>query len=111
MELKFLQGAHFNALYIQYLGLNFNSVLFFSFHMRTYCLVFIFPFLSLHTKATTGQALGSYPASYKMNIGTFLGVKRLRRGVDHQPPSGEDIKERVDLYLYFPSAPSWQVPG
>ena len=31
MELKFLQGAHFNALYIQYCGLKFILVRFFFF--------------------------------------------------------------------------------
>jgi len=43
-----------------------------------------------------------------MSTGKLLGVKRPRRGVTHQVPSGEDVKERVDLNFYFPSVPSWQ---
>jgi hypothetical protein len=31
--------------------------------------------------------------------GSFPGVKRPRRGVDHPPPSSAEVKERVDLYL------------
>ena len=33
-------------------------------------------------------------------------VKRAGRGVDHPPPSSPEVKERVQLYLYFPSGPS-----
>ena len=40
---------------------------------------------------------------------SFPGVKRPRRGVDHPPPSSADVKERVGLYLYSPSGPSWPV--
>jgi len=29
--------------------------------------------------------------------GSFLGVKRPGRGVDHPPPSSADVKERVEL--------------
>ena len=37
------------------------------------------------------------PASYTMGTGSFPGVKRPGRGVDHPPPSGAEIKERVEL--------------
>jgi len=30
-------------------------------------------------------------------------------GVDHPPPSSAEVKERVALYLYSPSGPSWLV--
>jgi hypothetical protein len=40
-----------------------------------------------------------------------MGVKRLWRGVDHPPPSSARVKERVELYLCFPSGPSWHVLG
>ena len=40
---------------------------------------------------------------------SFLGVKRPGRGVDYPPPSSAEVKERVELYLYFPSGPSWPV--
>jgi hypothetical protein len=32
------------------------------------------------------------------------------RGVDY-PPSSAELKERVELYLYSPSGPSWRVLG
>ena len=39
----------------------------------------------------------------------FVGVERLRRGVNHPPPATDEVKERVELYLYSPSVPSWPV--
>ena len=42
---------------------------------------------------------------------SFLGVKRSGRGVDHPPPSSAEVKERVELYLYSPSGPSWTFLG
>ena len=39
--------------------------------------------------------------------GLFPGVKRLGRGVEHPPSSTAEVKERVELYLYSPSGPSW----
>jgi len=46
-----------------------------------------------------------HPASYKVGTGTFPGVKWLGRGVDHTPPSSAKVKDRVELYLYYPSEP------
>ena len=54
---------------------------------------------------------GAHPASYTMGTGSFLGVKRLVRGIDHPPPSRAEVKERVELYLYSPSGPSWPAVG
>jgi len=54
---------------------------------------------------------GAYPASYIRRTGSFLGVKRPGRGVDHPPPSSAEVKERVKLYLYSPYGPSRPVPG
>jgi hypothetical protein len=42
---------------------------------------------------------------------SFPAVKRPGRGVDHPPPSSARVKERVELYLYSPSGPSWPVLG
>ena len=42
---------------------------------------------------------------------SFPGVKRPGRGVDQPPPSSAEVKERVELYLYSPSGPSWHVLG
>jgi hypothetical protein len=54
---------------------------------------------------------GAHPASYTMATRSFLGVKHPGRGVDHPPPSSSDVKERVELYLYSSSGPSWPVKG
>jgi hypothetical protein len=43
--------------------------------------------------------------------GLSRGVKRPGRGVDHPLPSSAEVKERVELYLYFPSGLSWRVLG
>jgi len=53
----------------------------------------------------------AHPASYTMGTGSFLGVKRPERGVDHPPPSSAEVKETVELHLYSPSGPSWPVMG
>ena len=37
-----------------------------------------------------------------MDTGSFLGLKRRGRGVDHPPTSSADVKETVELYLYSP---------
>jgi hypothetical protein len=56
-------------------------------------------------------ALGPTQPPIQWVPGLFLGVKRPGRGVDHQPPSNAEEKERVELYLYSPSGPSWPVLG
>ena len=40
---------------------------------------------------------------------SFPGVKRPERGVDHLPHLAPRFKERVELYFYPPSKPSWPV--
>jgi DNA-binding sugar fermentation-stimulating protein len=54
---------------------------------------------------------GVHPASYTMGTGSFPGVKRPGRGVDHRHSSSARVKERVELYLYSPSGPLWPVLG
>ena len=39
------------------------------------------------------------------------GVKWPGRGVNHPPPSSAEVKERVEIYLYFPSGRPWPVLG
>jgi len=53
----------------------------------------------------------AYSAFYTMGTGSFPGVKRPGRGVDHPPAPSAEIKERVELYFYFPSGLSWPVMG
>jgi len=46
-----------------------------------------------------------HPGSYTIGTGSFPGVKRPGRGVDHPPPSSVEVKEKVQQYLYFSSGP------
>jgi hypothetical protein len=39
------------------------------------------------------------------------GAKRPRRGFNHQTTSSAEVKDRVELYFYSPSEPSWPVIG
>jgi hypothetical protein len=57
----------------------------------------------------TGPA--AHLASYTMGTGYCPEVKRPGREVDRPPPSSAEVKERVELYLYSPSGPSWSVLG
>ena len=50
---------------------------------------------------------GDHPASYTMDTGYFPEV--LEPGLDHPLPSSAEAKERVELYLYSLSGPSWPV--
>jgi hypothetical protein len=65
----------------------------------------------------------NFPYRYTLKLGTpstvlhneynvpFLGMKRPGRGSDHPLPYSIKVKERVELYLYPPSGPSWPVPA
>jgi hypothetical protein len=53
---------------------------------------------------------GPHPSSYTTGTGSFQGVKRSGRGVNHIPPCSAKVKERVELYLSL-SGPSWPVLG
>jgi len=44
-----------------------------------------------------------------MGIGAFPEVKRPGRGADHPPPPDAKVKERVYLYFFSPSGPTWPV--
>ena len=61
------------------------------------------------TPVQTGREV--HAASYTMGTGSFPGLNRPGRGVDYPPPSIAEVKERVELYLYSPSGPSWPVLG
>jgi len=49
---------------------------------------------------------GAHPASYTRGTGSFQGVKRPGRGVDHPPLSSVEVIEKIELYLYSPSGHS-----
>jgi hypothetical protein len=49
---------------------------------------------------------GAHLASCTVGTGCFPSLKRLGRGVDHPHPSSAEVKERVELYFYFPSGSS-----
>jgi hypothetical protein len=53
---------------------------------------------------------GAHMVSYTMGTGSFLVVRRPGSDVEHPPPSSSEVKERVELYLYFSSGSSWPVP-
>jgi len=53
----------------------------------------------------------AHTASYTVVTGSFLGVKRPARDVDHPPPFSAEVNERVEIYVYSPYGPSWPVLG
>ena len=53
--------------------------------------------------------LVSWKASFTTGNASFPEIKRLGRGINH--PSSTEVKERVKVYLYSHSGPSWQVIG
>jgi hypothetical protein len=54
---------------------------------------------------------GHDPASYKMVTGSFPGSKAAGAWRWPLTPSSAEVKDRVELYLYSPSGPSWPVIG
>jgi hypothetical protein len=42
---------------------------------------------------------GAHPDFYTLDTGSFLGIKRPGRGVDHPPLSSAEVKERVAILL------------
>ena len=42
---------------------------------------------------------------------SFPEVMRPVHGVNHAPPFSAEVKERVELYIYSSSVPSWPVLG
>jgi hypothetical protein len=42
---------------------------------------------------------------------SFPGVKQPERGINHPAPSSVKVEEKVELYLYSLSGPSWPVLG
>ena len=46
------------------------------------------------------ESTGAHSAFYAVGNGSFPEVKRPGRGVNHPPPSSDEVKERVELYNY-----------
>ena len=57
------------------------------------------------------QALGPTQPPIRRVPSLSPGLKRPGRGVDHPPLFNAEVKERVELYIYSPSGPSWPVLG
>jgi hypothetical protein len=57
--------------------------------------------------APVQSGLGAHPTSYTMGTGSFPGIKRPGRGVDHPPPSSAEVIERVQLNIHL--LPLWAV--
>ena len=55
------------------------------------------------------QALGPTQPPIKWVPGLFRGVRRQDHGVDDPPPSSAEVKEKVQLYRYSLSGPSWPI--
>jgi len=56
-------------------------------------------------------ALCSTQTTIQRVPGLFLGVKWLGLGVNHLPTSSTEVKEKVELYIYSLTGPSWPVLG
>jgi hypothetical protein len=54
---------------------------------------------------------GAHPAFYTVGTRSFPGVKWPGCDVNHPPYSGAEAIEKVELYLYSFSGPSWPVLG
>ena len=52
---------------------------------------------------------GAHPISCIAGARAFLGVKRSGCHINHPPSSSAKVKERVELYLCYPSVPLWHV--
>ena len=61
--------------------------------------------------APVQTGLGAHPAHCTMCIGSFPGVKRPGRGVEHPSQLSAEVEGRVELYIYSPSGQSWPVLG
>ena len=61
--------------------------------------------------ATIQTGPGAHPISYTMGTVSLPGVKQLGSGDDHPIPLIAEVKERVELYIYSLSGPSWPVLG
>jgi hypothetical protein len=59
----------------------------------------------------SGPFLGRNQPPIQCGTESFPRAKRSGCGIDHPLTSSAEVKERVELYLYPPSGPSWPVLG
>jgi hypothetical protein len=52
-----------------------------------------------------------HPAFCTIGTGSFPGVKRLRRGADHPPPSSAEVENEYSYTSTPPLGPWWPVIG
>jgi hypothetical protein len=68
--------------------------------------------LETRFSAPAQNCLGTHQIPVQWDTGSFLGegsVKRPGCGIEHPLASSDEVKERVQIYLYFPPGPSWFV--
>ena len=53
----------------------------------------------------------AHPVSCTVGTVSFPVVKRPELCVDHTPTFRDEVNERLELYLYSPSLPSWSLLG
>jgi len=63
------------------------------------------------TSRTSLNTAWAHPASNTMGTGSFPGVQRPVRGLNHLVPYSAKVKEEIQLYLYSRLMPSLQVGG
>jgi hypothetical protein len=54
---------------------------------------------------------GSPSLLYNRYHSSLPGLKQLGCGIDHPPPSSAKVKERLELYVFYPSGSSWTILG
>jgi len=47
----------------------------------------------------------------KLNSNGDKGLKRHGRGIDNRPTTNVEVNDKVELYFYSPSGPTWLVLG
>ena len=61
-------------------------------------------------RISVGARKGRFSVTVQTGPGN-PGVKRPGRGLDYPPQTKAEVKERVELYIYSHSGPSWTVMG
>jgi hypothetical protein len=65
---------------------------------------------AVQTGEQSANVLSRYSEHAQQEV-FFSRIKRPELGVNHPLLSSCEVKERVELYLYSPSGPSWPIIG